>query len=162
VAAAVAGVLLFSLLALTAARVLAGHKNLPRWLVRFGLSAPAENSRPLLSIAVLNFLAWIVYGSAHWALARSILPVALTDLPSVAGASALAWAGGYLAIVMPAGIGVREGLLVLLLAPMLGAGPVAVLAAGIRLLSLGVDLSITAVWIWKRTPSQDLEATQSP
>ncbi len=138
-------VLLVSSGALLAARLVAGRR-LPSWLQRLGLQVPAIDSWQLVRLAGLNLLAWSTYGTYHWALARAVLPAALANLPSIAGAVALAWLGGFLAIVMPAGIGVREGVLVLLLGRSLGAGPAVVIAAASRLLSIGLDLAITAVW----------------
>jgi len=56
------------------------------------------------------------------------------------GAYALAWSAGFLVLVTPAGAGVREGALVLLLAPAYGSGPALGIALLVRLLATLGDL----------------------
>lgn len=147
--AAVVLVLTGGVLAL--ARYTLAQGRFPRWLARSGLrGAPSGGS--VLALAALNLLGWAVYGASVWAVARATSPLSLTAFPAVAGAVALAWAGGYLSIVVPAGLGVREGFLVVLLAPNLGAGPAVLMAAGSRLISFGLDLALTALWMWRRVP----------
>lgn len=135
---------------LVVARLALGRGQIPRWISRLGLLAPARGGGGVVMLAAINLVAWICYGASHWALARAIMPVSLAEAPMVAGAVALAWAGGYLVLVMPAGLGVREGLLVLLLGPRFGTGPVVALAAGSRLISVGIDVTLTALWAWWR------------
>jgi hypothetical protein len=73
--------------------------------------------------------------------------VAAGTLPFVTGVVALAWVGGYLTVIMPAGLGVRDGLLALLLAPLLGSGPVLLFVASARVLALVLELLIFAGWV---------------
>lgn len=72
---------------------------------------------------------WILYGGAFWILVESMG----FDMPAAPAASAFAAAYvlGYVMVFAPAGIGVREGFLVALIAPRLGpvaAGGIAVTA----------------------------------
>ena len=78
---------------------------------------------------VLGLASWVVYASAFWLLVEGLGLEA--DYLSTAPAFAAAYVLGYLMIFAPAGIGVREGFLIALLSPQLGAsnaGAIAVIA----------------------------------
>lgn len=137
---------------LIVARVATARDRVPAVLRRMGLSSASAGTAVLAWVGAANVLAWLVYGLVHWYLARAIAPVPLSALPVITGSVALAWIGGYLSVIMPAGIGVREGLLAIFLAPLLGVGPVVVLAATSRLLAIGLELLIFAGWsLWRFT-----------
>jgi len=83
---------------------------------------------------VANVTAWIGYGAALWALARGLLPgtgIRLTQAVAVFTASYLA---GFLALFAPGGLGVREGVFILMLQGPLGVGPATALALASRVL----------------------------
>jgi uncharacterized membrane protein YbhN (UPF0104 family) len=87
-----------------------------------------------------SLVQWAWYGAGVWAIARG-LPGAPRGLLALSmGAYALAWSAGFLFLVAPAGAGVREGALVLLLAPSLGSGPALGVALLARLLATLGDL----------------------
>jgi len=72
------------------------------------------------------------------------------------GAYALAWSAGFLFVVAPAGAGVREGGIVLLLAPSFGAGPALGIALVARLLATVGDLLLgTGAVVTRGTRGQD-------
>jgi uncharacterized membrane protein YbhN (UPF0104 family) len=122
---------------------------------------------------------WLAYGIGVWAVARG-LPGAPHGLLALAtGAYALAWSAGFLFLIAPAGAGVREGALVLLLAPSLGSGPALGVALLARLLATVGDLVWGLVafgesghrWYARRgqepvtvvtggTPGQDVQGTR--
>ena len=60
---------------------------------------------------------WVVTGLAFAALVASLYPLAPSDVPVVVAAYAAAYAAGFLPSLTPAGLGVREGVLVVALAP---------------------------------------------
>ena len=68
--------------------------------------------------------------------------VSPASLPLFVCISALAGVIGFLAIFAPAGIGVREGILLLALTPVISAGPAALVAVLARLLSVSVNLAL--------------------
>lgn len=83
---------------------------------------------------VANALAWVGYGAALWLLARGILPsVWLRPTLAVAVFTA-SYLAGFLALFAPGGIGVREGLFILMLQGPLGIGAATALAVASRLL----------------------------
>jgi uncharacterized membrane protein YbhN (UPF0104 family) len=78
---------------------------------------------------------WAVTGLAFAALVASLHPLGAGDVPLVVAAYAAAYAAGFLALLTPAGLGVREGVLVVALAPVLPAGPALVVALVSHLLA---------------------------
>jgi hypothetical protein len=100
-------------------------------------SAPAGG---ILFGIVANVIAWIGYGVSLWLLARGILPDAgLAVLPAIAVFTA-SYLAGFLALLVPGGFGVREGLFILMLQGPIGIGAATALALASRLL-----LTITEV-----------------
>src|SRR5829696_3726236 len=88
---------------------------------------------------------WAVTGLAFAALVAALHPLAAGDVPLVVAAYAAAYAAGFLALLTPAGLGVREGVLVVALAPVLPAGPPLVVALVSRLWMMLVELAGAAV-----------------
>jgi glycosyltransferase 2 family protein len=62
-------------------------------------------------------------------------------VPLAAAAYAAAYAAGFLSLLTPAGLGVREGVLVVALAPVLPAGPALVVALLSRLWMMLAELA---------------------
>ena len=90
-------------------------------------------------------LYWVVTGLAFAALVAALHPLAAADVPLVVAAFAAAYAAGFLALLTPAGLGVREGVLVVALAPVLPAGPALVVALVSRVWMMLVELAGAAV-----------------
>jgi glycosyltransferase 2 family protein len=83
---------------------------------------------------VANAVAWMGYGVALWLLARGLLPdVRLGLLPATAVFTA-SYLAGFLALFAPGGIGVREGVFILMLQGPIGIGAATALAIASRLL----------------------------
>ncbi|WP_113700062.1 lysylphosphatidylglycerol synthase transmembrane domain-containing protein [Nonomuraea lactucae] len=122
-------------------RVLTWGLNLALRLAR---KEPLESvlpGRTVLVATAWTALGWFVYGVHTWLLSGR------WDLYVVAtGAYAFAWATGLLTFVVPAGVGVREGAMVLVLAPLLG-GTGAALAVAVvsRLVFTLADLGAAGV-----------------
>lgn len=131
--------------------VLARHPRGTAILGRLGGTAPVSSPATLAPALGTALVGWCFFGAAHLAVARSVAPVALLDGPLVAGAMALAWAGGYLAIVMPLGLGVRDGILLVLLASLLDPAQALLFVALSRLVQVAVDTVLTAVWFVARS-----------
>lgn len=87
---------------------------------------------------------WILSGIAAWLLAEP-LGADLADLPYVVGASALAWVVGLVVIVLPAGAGVRELVLVLTLGQLIGSTEALTVAVVSRFLLIVVDLALAGI-----------------
>lgn len=63
----------------------------------------------------LYLLFWAVHGLGVFLLGQALTPLPLTALLPTLAAASLAWAAGFLILVVPAGLGVREATLVTLL-----------------------------------------------
>lgn len=120
------------------------------FLRRFGGTDAVRNPTALVPSFGMSFIGWMLFGGAHFAIALSVAPLGADAFILIAGAVALAWAGGYLAIVMPLGLGVRDGLLLVLLAPLLTPPQALLLVALSRLVQLAVDASITLGWLLRQ------------
>jgi uncharacterized membrane protein YbhN (UPF0104 family) len=104
---------------------------------------PSAGTVALLTVGYAAY--WAVTGVAFATLVASLYPLAATDVPVVVAAYAAAYAVGFLALLTPAGLGVREGILVIALAPVLPAGPALVVALLSRLWMMLVELAGAAV-----------------
>jgi uncharacterized membrane protein YbhN (UPF0104 family) len=95
-----------------------------------------------VALLVLGYAAyWAVTGLAFAALVASLYPLAAADVPLVVAAYAAAYAAGFLALLTPAGLGVREGVLAVALAPVLPAGPALVVALVSRVWMMLAELA---------------------
>jgi len=83
---------------------------------------------------VVNAVAWIGYGTSLWLLARGILPATQLGLPRAIAVFTVSYLAGFLALLAPGGLGVREGLFILTLQQPLGIAAATALALASRLL----------------------------
>ncbi|MGH7519104.1 MAG: lysylphosphatidylglycerol synthase domain-containing protein [Gemmatimonadales bacterium] len=112
----------------------------------------AASSRPPAASAVLlgivsGVLAWLGYGVALVCLARGLLPGVRLDLVTATGAFTASYLAGLLALVAPGGIGVREGVMILLLQAPLGLAAATVLALASRVLLTLAELGAAAPFL---------------
>jgi uncharacterized membrane protein YbhN (UPF0104 family) len=115
--------------------------------VAFRLLRREPMTEPLPARAVLAGAGWLLvsfacYGLATFLLARDLgADVGGARLLALsAGGYALAWTAGFLVLVVPSGLGVREAVLVLVLSPALAREPALVIAVVARLLATVADL----------------------
>ena len=88
---------------------------------------------------------WGFFGLHAWLLARP-LGAGVSDLAPTVGAFALAFVAGLLVVPLPAGAGVREGVLVATLAGSIGAPAALTVSLVSRLVLLAVDLVMAALF----------------
>ena len=126
-------------------------------LIAYALSlqlTPLGSAWPGVLIVSLQQLAlWTLYGLSFWLLCTAL---GITVSARVAaGALSLAWVGGFLSVFAPAGLGVREYLLVLLLTTAGTATiPAAVVSVVNRLQWVFIELALCALGIaWSRRQS---------
>jgi hypothetical protein len=70
-----------------------------------------------LQVVIYYFITWNLYGVAFYLFLQSLLPEQELALVEIIGAWTLGYLVGYWTIVLPAGIGAREAVLLLLLTP---------------------------------------------
>jgi len=105
-----------------------------RWLKR----PPLELHIPyhvLLGILGLCLLDWLAQGIGCYVLINSFAHLPISRLPVMLGGYAVSWMIGFLVLLTPAGLGVREGIFTLILRTVLSE-PIAIVAA-----------LVTRVWI---------------
>jgi len=93
----------------------------------------------LVGIAT-NIVAWLGYGLALWLLGRGLLPTSGLGLRLAIAVFTASYLAGFLALFAPGGIGVREGLFILMLQEPLGVGAATSLALASRLLLTAAEL----------------------
>src|SRR5215207_10154852 len=109
---------------------------------------PADLTPSAGTVVLLVFgyaVYWAITGLAFAALVASMASLAAADIPLVVAAYAAAYAAGFLALLTPAGLGIREGVLVVALAPVLPAGPALVVALVSRVWMMLVELAGAAL-----------------
>ncbi|MBR8741339.1 lysylphosphatidylglycerol synthase domain-containing protein [Nocardiopsis sp. MG754419] len=87
-----------------------------------------------------TLVAWVPLGTHVWLLTWAVGGDALASAGPAVGAYALAWTLGLLVVFAPAGLGVREVVLVVALAPVVDAGAALVVAVLSRLVMTVADL----------------------
>lgn len=74
----------------------------------------------MVVIQLIVAVSWILTGLAAYFLAKGVgLHIVPTDMIPLISAMPLSWLAGYLAVILPGGLGVREGMMLLILKPVL-------------------------------------------
>lgn len=117
-------------------------------------SARAQIIVPRIHETGALLIAWLALAASFAALGLSLNPGGQywTGF-MLAGAFPLAWLGGYLAPFAPGGIGVREGTLVILVAPQVGFAKAASMALISRFVAICVELGLAAALLSPRPPT---------
>lgn len=109
-----------------------------RRLLRFAAPESEARGTPAATGIVVgivaNAVAWIGYGVSLWLLSRGLLPGVNLGLGPAVTVFTASYLAGFLALFAPGGLGVREGLFILMLQGPLGIGPATALALASRLL----------------------------
>lgn len=85
---------------------------------------------------------WIITGTAFYFFVNAFYTLELIHIPILAGIFAISFTAGYLAFITPAGLGVREGLLSVLLSQFLPASVAIGLSLLSRLWLIGIEILI--------------------
>jgi len=86
------------------------------------------------------FAVWLLFGVAFWLTARALFDVPADQVLKYAGVFAAAWVAGFVVVIAPGGLGVREAVIVALLQGSLGEAEAIVLATASRIAFTLVDL----------------------
>jgi hypothetical protein len=107
---------------------------------RPGLEAPIKG-RHVAHAVVWSFVSWLLFGVHLWALASSLGMLSFPNYLLVTGAFGLAMSAGFVAFVLPSGVGVREAVIVAAISPIMPGGPALAFALTSRLLFTVADVS---------------------
>lgn len=97
-------------------------------------------SRTMAELLVGSLLQNGLYVCGLSLIVLGTMELPLRTLPAIVGASCLAGLIGFLAVFAPAGIGVREGVLLGMLIPVVGSGPAGIITILTRIVQTVVDL----------------------
>jgi hypothetical protein len=112
--------------------------------------------RAILVGVGMNLVAWAGYGVSLWLLAKGLLPVAHLDVLTAVGAFAASYLAGFLFLLAPGGLGVREGILILMLQRPLGLGTATALALASRVLLTVTEVGAAVPFLlFSRTRTRD-------
>lgn len=89
--------------------------------------------RDVLSFVALSYMNWALLGTGFFLLTKAIVNVGWQHLPFIMGAFSFAMIAGFVAVFTPAGLGVREGVVLAVLQTAIPAGIAAVVALAARL-----------------------------
>ena len=90
-------------------------------------------------------LLWGLLGIAFFLFIKSFAPVSASQLLVVTGTYATAWTIGILSVITPGGLGVREGILSLLLTSVLPPATATLIALLSRLWTITAELALTGI-----------------
>ena len=110
--------------------------------------------RSMIGLLSLYAMTTIIAGFSLVAIVVGLGSFEIAHIPFIIGSAALAWIIGYMSIVTPSGLGVREGVLASLLALILPL-PIAVAASLLFRISstIGESLALVILWIAGRRAS---------
>jgi glycosyltransferase 2 family protein len=106
-------------------------------------------------------LVWALLGMHVWLLSRAVGASGATALAAAVGGMALAWALGLVAVFSPDGVGVRDGVILAVLAPVVGRTPALAIALASRVMLVFADVVLAGVaaiglrWRDELTPGSD-------
>jgi len=109
----------------------------------------------LAAALFVNFLAWGGYGLAFQLLLLGTIPEVELTWAAATGAFAASYIAGYLAVIVPGGLGVREAVLIALLQGSIGLGPAVALAAASRITLTINEIGAAVPFLLMRRPSRD-------
>lgn len=125
------------------------------------LTVPPEAGRGMRIAITTQLLGWLVSGLHLWALAVALGAEPLSALPAAIGGFALAVTIGSLAVFVPDGVGVREVLLVLALAPVLPVHAIGVVLVASRIICLITEVGTAGVVVLLARAAQRRAGSQN-
>ncbi|MFC1485403.1 lysylphosphatidylglycerol synthase domain-containing protein [Candidatus Latescibacterota bacterium] len=108
------------------------------------------SSRDGLMLTFLYFISWIVMGCAFGLLVTSVVGGGQVSIPGAAGMYVVAYAVGFFALFAPGGIGVREGILGVMLGTQVPVSVAILIAALARLLVTAIELLCVMVTVFRK------------
>ena len=109
------------------------------------LTSLGQHSRLWMDVISGHILLWICQGFAFFLFVKSFVPVVWWDACVLTGCFAFAWVIGFLSFLTPGGLGIREGLLGLLLANYMPAPQATLVALLCRVWMLSAEIVLANV-----------------
>jgi hypothetical protein len=115
------------------------------------------------SLQLLGFylVYWLLSGVGFVVLAQAFIPVPFSAWPPYLASFPASWLIGFLSLITPGGLGVREAALYFMLAPVTATGMAVVLAVWSRIVMLlSESLSVGIVFLVTRKSLRNLKALE--
>ena len=122
----------------------------------FWLSARCLRANGGVGILASHILLWICQGVAFYLFVRSLAPVDWTDVGTLTACYAFAWIVGFLSFLTPGGLGIREGLLGLLLSSYMPVPQATLIALLCRLWMLLAEIVLAGVALFLNRNTKSL------
>ncbi|MBN1355610.1 flippase-like domain-containing protein [bacterium] len=119
------------------------------------VTRPAANLRPvpLILLTWMYCGTWVLWGAGFFFCIHTFHPLEPDQFVSVAGGHTFAWLVGFVAVMFPAGIGVRELVLTCLVADQTGTGTAALAAVLARVFVLaGETAGLAVIGTFRKSP----------
>ncbi|HKQ61853.1 MAG TPA: lysylphosphatidylglycerol synthase domain-containing protein [Candidatus Polarisedimenticolaceae bacterium] len=125
-----------------------------------GYPAPPFRASAVLAVVAAYELTWLLTGAAFAAFLFAIHPVPAPRLAGAAGAFVLSWVAGSIVFVAPAGLGVREGVLLAALSPVVPHEVALLAVAGSRVWTTAVELAAVGLALLAQDRTSTTAATE--
>ena len=130
-------------------------KKIIRTEIHFEFSAPIlgislRSTFQFLRFLFIYLLLWCCCGFAFFLFVKSLSPIGWNKFPAMTGIYASAWTVGFLSVITPSGLGVREGMLSLLLSAYLPTSTATVIALLSRIWSTIAELVLAGAAVFLR------------
>jgi uncharacterized membrane protein YbhN (UPF0104 family) len=132
-----------------------------------GRALPGVRLGAVLAAGLVTALSWVGYGVAFWCLAHGLFGTWTLTMARASGVFAVGYIVGLVAVIVPGGLGVREGVFIGILTPVLGSGGAIALSIASRILLTLTEAGAALVGLAIRPirgdagrPVSDSEGTQ--
>ncbi len=119
-------------------------RRFPSWVI---LPDRLPGFRRMFGLVWLYSLVWLSWGTGYFFLVCAFSPAGPELFIPVVGGTTIAWLAGFVTVIFPAGIGIRELLLTYMLSPDTGMGAATLIAVLARLFTLGGEALGAAVML---------------
>ena len=101
--------------------------------------------KKLFRLVVIYISLWACVGIGFFLFIKSIYPIQMVQLPIILGIYPFAWSIGFLSLITPGGLGVREGILSLFLTAFLPSATATLIALLSRLWIINTEVILAAI-----------------
>jgi uncharacterized membrane protein YbhN (UPF0104 family) len=128
-------------------RVFVGMLNVALRLARRQPIGQVPPARRYLAPVLASFAQWVFAGFGMWFMTGAVTDVSPALIPLFIACAALAMTVSYLMPFTPGGLGIREGLYLLTLGPVIHA-QIAIVVVAIRVVQTLIEILLAGVGVW--------------
>jgi len=94
----------------------------------------------LITLIIIFIIHWFITGLALYCLINAFTAFSVAGILTLSGYFAVSWIIGFLFLIAPSGLGVREAVLIILLSPIIGISPATIISLLSRILFIFGEL----------------------